>query len=525
MVVSKVGIFLGYSSETSIKKEGLGRLLAFVIKGIQTGDTKLAIACPRWFKVHLEELLEDHNIPLTDIELVMTEGIPLAVRLRRKKSSKRRNAFGYLSGLKSSLTAFAKNKILKVAVANKSYKVFQPLIELSLFFIGLMAFALLCLPILLPLLMYRLLPLNFKNLIMMPYRTVTGSLSSIRNNVLAIEGSELLIKSELDELICKINNRADIGQWFIPTLFWPEISKINARKIVVSPDLVLNEMPSHFAYPWAENAVNKFEKVAYSADKLITYSEYVKEGHLGSFLGIDKKKVSVINHGQVSLKEYLLLGNNNQDLDEIRKVALNITRNYFIQHENVFWSSVDFEQINYIFYSSQYRPYKNIFALVRCVEYINREQAINLKLVLTCSIEHAPEIMNFIYENNMRSQVLIAHDLSSKELAAFNALASLSVNPSLFEGGMPFTFCEAYSVGTPSIMGDIPVTREILTKRTPHLLDSMLFDPYSDYDMVNKIIWGLENKEQLFKEQRELFDKFPSWDEIAARYIEEILGE
>lgn len=523
--MNKVGIFLGYSSETSIKKEGLGRLLAFVIKGIQAGESELVIACPQWFQIHLEELLEDHNIPLSNIELLMTEGIPLAVRLRRKKSSKRKSLFDYVEGFKSSLITFAKKRVLKVAVANKSYKLFQPLIELLLFFIGLLTFALLFLPVFLPYLIYRLLPLNIKNLITMPYRIVTGSLSSIRNNVLAIEGSELLIESELDELICKINTRTDIGQWFVPTLFWPEIGKINARKIVVSPDLVLNEMPSHFVYPWVENVVSKLEAAAYSADKLITYSEYVKEKHLGKFLGIDRKNVTVINHGRVSLKEYLLLGNKKQTLDETRKVALSILRDYFIQHQNVFWSSVDFEHINYIFYSSQYRPYKNIFALVRCVENINREQGINLKLVLTCSIEHAPEIINFISENNMHSKVLIAHNLSSKELAAFNALASLSVNPSLFEGGMPFTFCEAYSVGTPSIMGDIPVTREILTKRTPHLLDSMLFDPYSDYDMVNKIIWGLENKEQLFKEQKELFDKFPSWDEVAARYIEEILGE
>jgi len=47
-------------------------------------------------------------------------------------------------------------------------------------------------------------------------------------------------------------------------------------------------------------------------------------------------------------------------------------------------------------------------------------------------------------------------------IAACYKLADLAVNPSLSEGGFPFTFTEALSVGTPVVMARIPVTEEII---------------------------------------------------------------
>ena len=110
-------------------------------------------------------------------------------------------------------------------------------------------------------------------------------------------------------------------------------------------------------------------------------------------------------------------------------------------------------------------------------------------------------------------------NVSSKVLAALNAHAICSVNPTLFEGGFPFTFMEAYTVGTPSIMGDIPMTKELIYDEK--LQKTMLFDPYSVTDMVEKIEWGIKNKDKLFSMQNELYNQFKqrTWEDCAADYM------
>ena len=66
-------------------------------------------------------------------------------------------------------------------------------------------------------------------------------------------------------------------------------------------------------------------------------------------------------------------------------------------------------------------------------------------------------------------------------MAAFSHLAVLAVNPTLFEGGFPFTFSEAYSVVTPSIISKIPVVEDVVTDT--YLQKRMLFNPYNLDDM------------------------------------------
>ncbi|MFD2884495.1 glycosyltransferase [Pseudomonas lini] len=68
----------------------------------------------------------------------------------------------------------------------------------------------------------------------------------------------------------------------------------------------------------------------------------------------------------------------------------------------------------------------------------------------------------FISEHGLQNDVLCLYGLSIQELAACYKLADLAVNPSLSEGGCPFTFTEALSVGTPVVMARIAVTEEIL---------------------------------------------------------------
>ena len=93
------------------------------------------------------------------------------------------------------------------------------------------------------------------------------------------------------------------------------------------------------------------------------------------------------------------------------------------------------------------------------------------------------------------------------------------MNPSLAEGGCPFTFTEAVSVGTPVVMSRIAVTEEVITDET--LRHAMLFDPYDWRSVAERIEWGLVNREPLLAMQRPVFDVLArrSWHEVVDDHV------
>jgi glycosyltransferase involved in cell wall biosynthesis len=176
-------------------------------------------------------------------------------------------------------------------------------------------------------------------------------------------------------------------------------------------------------------------------------------------------------------------------------------------------------KFKYLFYASQLRPSKNILTLLRAYKHLLCERLLPHKLILTCR-GAGTELDEFVTSNNLGADVLFLPRLSEPELAACYKLADLAVNPSLFEGGMPFTFAEALSVSTPVVMSDIEVTREVLTEQ--RIRELTLFDPYSWNAMADKIEWALNNRESLLKEQREYYVTniaVRTWDDVVSDHI------
>jgi glycosyltransferase involved in cell wall biosynthesis len=130
-----------------------------------------------------------------------------------------------------------------------------------------------------------------------------------------------------------------------------------------------------------------------------------------------------------------------------------------------------------------------------------------------------PEIDEFIRDHNLANDVLCLHGLTVPELAACYKLADLAVNPSLSEGGCPFTFSEALSVGTPVVMARIAVTEEVITD--PELRAMMLFDPYIWQDIADRIEWAIQNRDRLRSIQIAAFKAISlrTWDDVVADHI------
>lgn len=527
----KIGVFLGYNPEQSIRSEGLGRLLAFFIKGACSSDRyEVTVACPNWYRDELLHLLDDHNIPLEKLTILTTESEPYLLRVHkwvtRQKTGIRKVG---RQGLRSRILNLRRSvwrNMLNAGLSSSIPEALPFLVKTTNRGIILLVIAISLFPLMLLRSIIRVLP-----------RQITEKISVLRQNMRSLVAGTFrahwmhglldeLRQRELGRLVSKINAAPEIDGWLIPTLFWPECVGINARKVVVAPDIVFLDFPTHYADQNSVRFLTNAQKIAEKADHLITYSDYVKTAHIVRGLGIKASKISVVRHGAVSMADYLTLGGKHLPPDVQREVALDIVSKFQLTGpRDLAINRLDFQSEKVLFYSSQVRHHKNIPTLIRVVEELNRIQGINVRLLLTANLKFRPDIVKYIEANKLKNIVYSTHNVSSKVLAAMANLSAVAVTPTLFEGGFPFTFCEAHSVGTPSIISNIPVVNEVMCHLSEELQKRTLFDPYDVRDLSGKIRWALANREELHELQRELYDSYPNWNSVAGEYLRIVADE
>ncbi len=537
--MKNIGIFLAYAPDQSIKSHGISRLLSFMIQGMQQNkDANVVIATPSWFKKSIIEFLQEQHIDVNKIELITTGGIPYLLRIKNFFTRKKTPTFtpGNKESAKLGLTQLIKYintfifKLTMYWLSLSSTTVF--IVTGVALFVLLAPFLLIGSTLAILLLgMRKIYRKIHTQIIKHAYnkprswlinnritRLIKNQLAELKHNIFARRMYHDLRSRELSKLIRLINKRSDIPVWFVPTLFWPEIKEINARKIVAAPDIVFVDFPTFFS---DANSAITYEKIAETiavADHFICYSEHVKQKHLVEAFSVEPKNVTVIPHGAIDLS----------DRDAAKKSG-NIQRDQAMQvlhryqhcmlQEHPYLANYNLSEMRFLFYSSQVRPYKNFLNLIQAYEILLRERFVNIKLIVTGDIKADPNLYNYIINKRLQFDIISLYDVPGEVLTALNHLAVCAVNPTLFEGGFPFTFTEAYSVGTPSVMSNIPMVKAEIDD--PELCKQMLFDPYDLTDMVNKIEWAVKNHEELFKLQAPLYQKFKqrSWNLVADEYI------
>jgi hypothetical protein len=254
----------------------------------------------------------------------------------------------------------------------------------------------------------------------------------------------------------------------------------------------------------------------------VSYSDAVKWRILVGHYGCDPDRVFVVRHGTNTV-DHLITVQGTLANDAATKALCETLL------KSALCKAVDAEgdpekgsgRFPFLFYASQFRPSKNIINILRAYEYLLRRKFVDVKLVLTGNPRVAPEVAEFIQTHNLRNDVLCLHGLTNQEWAACYKLAALAVNPSLSEGGCPFTFSEALSVGTPVVMARIAVTEEVITD--PEVQSCTFFDPFDWRDMADRIHWALSNRSHLLATQKRFYDDVISrrtWHTVLDEYIE-----
>ncbi|WP_156435041.1 glycosyltransferase [Bradyrhizobium lablabi] len=522
------GIYLAYPPALDLRAQGLGRHLAEFLKEAETCPTaRFVIACPSWMRKSLDDLLEGVGISPDAFEIIGPKDEPMFLKLyqlyqdyiqRARRQSRVLRLFRILK------RQFARNvaRAEGLLVTTRSGLLLASLALLALPFVvmALAAIAVSSVAALFgavwPKLARSRLFRRYSNAVVRVTTQPKASSTTVRLY-------RLMEEAEARLLLKHINSRKDVSAWYAPTAFWPQFNRIEAPRLTCVPDVVLSESPVGFSSVGGDRFLQNFglvEATIEGGDHFVTYSEHIKYRTLVERYQISPGAIDVVPHGANRLDDLIAVSGFPDNKAATKAFCVNLFRlalNKAIGTQQAF--NFDSGDVEFIFYASQFRPNKNVMTLLRAYEHLLKRCYVGHKLVLTGHPDTLPEIARFIRDRNLQNDVLCLHGLSAQELAACYQLADLAVNPSLSEGGCPFTLTEALSVGTPVVMGRIAVTEEVVTD--PDLQSLMLFDPYDWEDMAARIEWALQNKESLLERQLKLYERLAerSWKTVVNEYV------
>jgi len=517
MPVKRYGVYLFYRPTAALRGEGLGRYLSAFLKAAQDRrDIRLVVACPSWMRAMLAALCEEEGVDQASFDIVAPDRPPLVLVLRdwyeaRRKRPRRPGRLRRLRLWLRRWMASASAPVERWLAGNRS-------VVLLVGFIVLM----------LPLAALLLLGWAVVRLL----RTVVGRIAGwggalvrrVRLPAVARRLKDLILRpshdsaglrffhlmeqAEINHMHRLIRARKDVRAWYCPTAFWPHVNDLGVPRLICVPDVVFVDFPGAFAMSNGSGGYETFrniERTIAGGDHFVTYSAYVKWNTLVDRYQVKPEAVSVIHHGTSRLDAAIAVSGRSAG----PAVADAFCRSFFMgamakSNDNRYASFFAKGDIRFLFFATQFRPNKNIVTLLRAYEYLLKRRYRGLKLVLTGDVKTAPDVRDFILEHNLENEILFLHRLTLPELAACYRLADLAVNPSLSEGGFPFTFTEALSVGTPVVASDIPVTAEILGEQ--EFYADMTFDPYDWRAMADRIEWALDNRATLLARQHAFYE-------------------
>jgi glycosyltransferase involved in cell wall biosynthesis len=531
--VNKFGIYLCYHPGVDMRTEGLGRHLGEFLKGAyERDDVEFVVACPSWLTANLRQLLESWGLAPDAIDIVAPAAPPLLLTAHKYYATRRARKPGIPR--RSRLGARLRQFFLRGEIGIERRVASARTIAGGAYWGAVLFLFLLAAALVHNVLSWPGAVRRFAGRLV---RKSFGRMIRVRNRLrlrtrpetgrpwetLSARLLRTMVENEASLLGRLIEARKDVLAWYSPTAFWPSFHNLAVPRLMCVPDVVLNEFPTGFSVlggSAVEKDFDKLESAIHHGEYFVTYSERVKWETLVRRYGANPESVFVIRHGANRLDDLIRVTGYPDNAIATSKLcrrlfAMALPKAVHRANEGIRVSA----DIRFIFYASQFRPNKNIISLLRAYDYLLRRRFVRHKLILTGIPLESGDVSNFIADRNLQHDVLCLHNLSEQELAACYHLADLAVNPSLSEGGCPFTFTEAMSVGTPVVMARIPVTEEVITD--PQLQAAMLFDPFDWRDMASRIEYGLLNRDKLHALEQPFYAQLAqrSWRNVVDDYI------
>lgn len=520
------GIYILYPPLVDLRREGLGRYLAHLLKGVaEHKDVHMVILCPSWFPEQLASLLEAEGVPTERLQIVSPGRQPVSIRIRHALTKMLQSK---KTGKQTSWKDWLKKRYEKHIqwVARRAVTT-TSLTHIVLMSLGLAIFYLVLLPIALVagilLLVIRILSQSVRWLwtrsgLQTVSQKLYHAIISPMHNQWVVQLYDHITVAEAKRCEKVANRMKQVRAWYCPTAFWPAFNRLKAARVMCVPDVVLTEFPTQFDGR-LQRVFCDIEEAIQSGEHFITYSENVKRRTLVERYNVDPKQVSVIRHAPQKLDKHVTIENGEYTEETSRAYCKDVLRKLLQRNESPYLSGFQNADMKFFFYASQFRPNKNILSLLKAFKYLQRERYCSHKLILTGNRSVLPYIDDYIRTNELERDILCLHGLSVVELAALYKLADLAVNPSLSEGGAPFTFNEGLSVGTPVVTARIPVTEEMVQDSV--MDEIMYFNPLNWRELADRMEWGINNREQLLKEELRVYERLNqrTWADVVEEHI------
>lgn len=513
-----IGFFLGYGPQVKLGNQGLGRYIGGLIKGFVARESSVFLVAPSWLRESIESLFREFAIPADKVTIYTPKHDPIVWRMYKWLVLGKKHKSINLSGILAKY--YRKAALSFTRMSTQNLAAYLPLFFLIFLFCLLLSPLLLVIGGVLIGTKKALGAIRGKTDHLKEKDTINS-----QNDSLYLEVFDVLNDAVIDMLIKKINKSNDCDIWYVPSLFWPQVNKIKHPVVINAPDLVSAIYAAEFSMILNSlEATQKVKKTIEGGKYFITYSEYIRKTTLLTDYGKKPQNVIAIRHVNNSSKQYINVNNQRNELlgtkreydvelshAILNKMKCNSCPSYYAEHMN-------FNDLHYIFYASQIRPHKNMITLLKAFEYLLREKHIQIKLILTGTVlpETDDSVNEYIYEHHLEKEVLAFSGVSATTLSALYRCADLVVNPSMYEGGFTFTFGEGMSVGTPSLMANMPFEMEILE---PAGLEDCTFNPTDWMELAKKIEYWLPRRKELYEKE------LPLYKELEKRTPEVVAGE
>ncbi len=477
MAVKRFGIYTSFPPGVDMTKEGLGRHLAYFLQAAQQRpDIRFTLACPSWSRSDILALCRAYRIDPGSFDLLSPLPLP---------------AFNFLRRRHKQLVKVVLAPLILLSLLGR--RLLQPFVRL-----------------------WRCIWCGLHESPPAPDVLVRFNLGGTRQRIF-----KRIVHFEISRLHRLIARRANVLAWYSPTSFWPRFNELPVPRLMCVPDVLVGDFPVGFARlsgaAFYERLTEIGEAIA-NGYHFVTYSDAVQRDTLGARYGIDPARVSVIRHGANRMDEALQSPDGTTQDTKGLLALFHAALEKALGHPDA--TVFAHEELRFLFYASQIRPSKNVLTLLRAYHYLLHHRYISHKLIMTGNPHVVPDVLAFVKDHKLENDVLFLHGLTGEELAACYKLADLAVNPTLFEGGCPFTFTEAVSVGTPVVMSDIPVAREVLTD--PVLQAVTFFDPYDWRMAAARIETALQDLPSLLELQRRYYQARlvqRTWRHVVDDYI------
>lgn len=516
----RIGIFLGYGPQVHLGTEGLGRYIGGLIKGFAQENTDTTIAVPKWLRPSLDNLFNELDVPKASIKYISNKRESLVWIIYKKlvleKTDKKNLFVSLIQRVLMTLLLLGVRASIKIPVV---------LFVLACILVVIGAIALL--PVIVILGLISLVAQKIMGKLKLKTGHLVRGFIVPENDTLFLDVYYEMTNSVIELLIKKINEDQQTDIWYVPSLFWPQVNKIKRPLVINAPDLVTAEYPVAFAAATGmSQQAEQVKATVYGGKYFITYCEFIRRTLLIRDFGKDPDNVVAIRHINNTSKPQIAI-----DPARGQRINSRVEPELELCHKLInelvsksapayYTQQMHLENVHYLFYASQIRPHKNVLNLIKAVEYLIHEKNVPIKLFLTgffCK-DIPSEISEYVFQKRLEHDVISFNNVPTQTLAALYRCADMVVNPSMYEGGFAFTFGEGMSVGTPSVLANIPFEMDVLG---PAGLEDVTFDPTDWHDIADKIEYWLPRREELYQKELPLYEELAKRtpDVVAKEYI------